>query len=360
MKKIYSFIVLALFLTACSGDEAEVTEVQEIPPALVVTEVVTLADVPVYIRAVGNVEAQSSVSIIARTGEELLETLVSEGDMVDANTVLFRQQTTQLEVDLRSAQASLDMSRASLAKAQSDLRRNNELASQGFASTSQLEQLRLAVTNAEVSIEVAEANIERIELALSYADITTPIEGRVGAISADEGNILMAGSALTTVSNIDNVSVTFAVPERYLSSLRAEAELGVVPVFATTIDGLVVEGVLTFIDNVSTLSGTFNAKAEFANEDHTLWVGQFVDINVQMELLEDVTIVPEKAVSLSVDGPFVYIVENDVAMLRLVETGIEEDGMIVVNSGLEAGENVVVDGHVRLFDNARVAQVAAE
>ncbi len=353
MKRLVLFAAMSLILVACSNSNEET--VQEVAPALVSVEKVVLNDVPVYIRAVGTINAQSDVGIFARTSGELLEIVAKEGSFVKAGDVLFRLDTKALLVALNAAKASFESSKAQLQKAEDDLVRSQKLSASGFTTEEQLQQVRTNVAVLEAGIKVAQSNVENAELNIDYAEIKAPIDGRVGSINVDQGSLISPyQQELTSVSNIEVMTVEFALPERYLSLLRNQEKVKNIKVFVSTQDNTTAEGVLTYIDDIDTSTGTFNVKADFDNANHTLWAGQFVNVQVEMDVLEQVRNVPEKAVNLGPDGPFVYVIEDDIAHLRLVATGAEEAGRIVLESGVEAGEEVVVDGHVRLYDKAKV------
>ncbi len=356
MKRLILISAMSLAIMGCSGNEEAV---KEVPPALVNVEEVVLADVPVYIRAVGTINAHSNVGIFGRTNGELLEIIAKEGAFVEAGDVLFRLDTKALNVALNAAQASLESNKAQLKKAKDDLARSQKLSKSGFTTEEQLQQARTNVAVLEAGIKVAQSNVENAELNIDYAEIKAPISGRVGSINVDQGSLISPyQQQLTSVSDIDTMTVEFALPERYLRLLRDQEKVKAIKVVATTADGTIADGILTFIDDIDTRTGTFNVKADFDNSEQNLWAGQYVNVQVEMDILEQVRNVPEKAVSLGPDGPFVYVVENNEALLRLVETDIEEAGRIVIESGVEAGEKVVVDGHVRLYDKAKVSVVA--
>ncbi len=359
MKKIFyifPLILSSMFLAGCSNNEEQAVVAKE-PQAISVAVVdVERGDVPVYIHAVGNIKATESVQIVSRTGGELLEIFVSEGDNVKKGDPLFSLDKKPLEVALQAANAGLQSNTIQLKKAEDDLERVMELSKVGSVSTDQIEQVTTQVNLLQTAIKVDRANVENATLNLSYADIKAPISGRIGAINIDKGNLLSAGQpVLTSIDNIETVEVTFYVPERYLAALlQGKKDHETMPVKATTVDGIEAMGELTFIGNVSPSTSTVMLKAEFANSENMLWVGQFVDIAVTVDILEDVMIVPEKAVALGPEGPIVYTIKNNEATLEKVEIGFEEGGYTVISSGIKDRDTVVVDGHVKLFDGAKV------
>ncbi len=351
MKKYFALpLFLALALVGCS-EEKEVTVAEEAPAVLVNIAQVERADVPVYIHGVGSVSASETVYIQARTGGELLDVFVEEGDM------LFSLDKKPLEMALKAAKAGLQSNTIQLEKAQDDLERITKLSKVGSVSTDQIEQVTAQVNLLQTAILVDKVNIENASLNLSYAEITAPISGRVGTINTDIGNLVAPGQPiLTNIDSINSMEVSFQVPEKHLAALqKAQKEHEVIPVFITTVDGSKIEGALSFIGNISTQTGTVLLKAKFDNKEGKLWVGQFVDITVTVDVLENVFVVPEKAVALGPEGSVVYIVVNDEAMLKKVKVSVEEGGYSVIESGVKARDKVVVDGHVRLYDGAKIS-----
>ncbi|HIV66232.1 MAG TPA: efflux RND transporter periplasmic adaptor subunit, partial [Candidatus Mailhella excrementigallinarum] len=149
--------------------------------------------------------------------------------------------------------------------------------------------------------------------------------------------------------------VTFSVPERYLPEVRGLASESSLRVTARTKDDTESEGELTFIGNVDSATGTVPLKARFPNTDGKMWPGEYARITLRLRLLKDAVTVPSRAVTIGPDGTFVYVVGDDMkARYRLVSTSVEHNGVSVVTGGLEAGEKVVMEGHVRLADGIDV------
>ncbi len=355
MKRAYLLITIlsTLFLSACSSDEDANKDSK--PATIVHAEDVYIGDMPIYLHAVGSVKADRTVHIQSRTPGELLEILVKDGDIVSEGQVLFRIDKAPLEAALAGANASYQSNRAQLVKARDDLSRISQLSKSGFASDDQQEQAKMRVDMLNAALKADDANIKNARLNLSYADIKAPIDGKIGSINSDIGNYISPGQPiLTTLEDTTSVKIDFAIPESELTALRASYNRGIVPVQATTGAGVVVEGVLTFLGNVNPATGTIQVTARFENNDNALWVGQFVDVLITTNILKDVKIVSEKAVTLGPNGLFVYVIDNNIAKLRLIESSVEEGGRRVVSAGLNGNEKIVVDGHVRLFDGAHV------
>lgn len=347
--------MLAVVLSACSDNKKD-----SAPPApkaaLVTVTEAKLMDVPSTLTAVGIVAPDATVTIVSRVAGELMEIHVDEGEYVKKGQLLFVIDKRQMEITLKQVQAQLDSDKAKLVKAEDDLARSQKLTSGGFTSAAQNDEARVAAVGYRAAVKADEAAVEQAMLNLSYSEIRAPMAGRAGVIKVDKGNLIPAQSLpLLTIDAIQPVTVTFSVPERHLLAVRGMAEGSNLLVTAQPKLGEPAEGTLTFVGNVDSTTGTVPLKATFPNESSLMWPGEFVRIKLQLAILKDSVTVPSRAVIIGPDGTFVYVVsENMKAHYRLVSTGVETEGITIITKGLEAGERVVMEGHVRLFDGVTV------
>jgi len=321
----------------------------------VVSKSVT-ANMPVNLNAVGHVEPSATVGIVARTAGELKEVLVRDGQQVTAGQLLFVIDQKPAEIALHQVQALLESDRARLAKAEADLARSRKLTRGGFTSAAQNDEARVEALGYRAAVKADEAAVEQAQLNLSYCEIRAPMSGRAGDVKVDPGNYIPAHTrTLLTIDAMQPVTVTFAVPERHLWAIRDALTGAELPVMAQPRQGREAAGFLDFVGNVDTATGTVPLKAVFANEDNQLWPGEFVRITLRLAVRENVVIVPGRAVVIGPNGPFVYVVGDDMkARIRLVTTGVEHEDNIEIISGLTEGEQVVTEGHVRLGDGMTV------
>ncbi len=346
--------LLFLLLAGCSGPQEAATTAPK--DALVTFALSEQTDVPVFITAVGSVIPSSTVTVISRTGGELLETHFEAGDFVTEGQLLFTIDKVPAQLALDELYAKMDADKARLAKAEDDLKRSQKLTSGGFASTEQNEQARLATISARAAVKGDEVAVQRAKLNLDYCTITAPISGKAGLIQIDNGNIVPAGQQpLVVIDAIDPVQVTFSIPERHLLYVRGLSENANLKVFAELKTGEEQEGLLTYIGNVDTRTGTIPLRSSFENTNNLLWPGEFVRVRLQLATIKNAIAVPSQAVSLGPKGPFVYVVQDDMTVrYQSVVTGAETDGVTVITNGLKAGEKVVLEGHVRLTDGKKV------
>jgi multidrug efflux system membrane fusion protein len=208
------------------------------------------------------------------------------------------------------------------------------------------------------------AVIQADQITLSYTTITAPISGRLGAVAVTPGNLVSENGdvALVTITQMQPIRVSFTLPDRDLDALRtalAEYPPAVVRVFVKGDKTARATGSLSFIDSsVDAASGTITAKAEFANDNLALWPGQYFDVEVELGLRAQTSIIPTVALQVGQNGLFVFVVtpENKAEMRTVTVSGSDSDRS-AVSSGLQPGERVVVDGQHQLSPGAQVMVV---
>lgn len=328
-------------------------------PAPVLAGEAVRGSIPVTLTAVGTVEASETVEIKARINGLLRKVHFDEGSDVREGDLLFSLDSRDLEAQLRSARAGRERIEARLKKAAEDKRRNDDLLSQGLISRDQQETSATSLEALQAELREAEAVVEEAAVALSHAEIRSPITGRTGVLQLDAGNMVKANAdtPMVVISRVEPVNVRFAVPEAHLSSImaaQAQAPLRVTARPAGT-EGAV-SGSLYFIDSaVDSRTGTITLKARFANAGRQLWPGQFADVSLEVGTKSDVVLAPERAVAPGADGEYVYVILPDGTVeYRTVTTGLRHGGLAVIESGLDGGETIVLDGHLRLSPGAAV------
>ncbi|HJD98280.1 efflux RND transporter periplasmic adaptor subunit [Mailhella massiliensis] len=348
--RILLCLVCAVLLFACTGENKEARKPAQ-RSALVTLAVSETKDVPYMIEAVGTVEPSATVNIVSRTGGELQQVLIKDGEHVQKGQLLFVIEKEPYEIALHQAKARLESDRAKLAKAQDDYARALKMKKGGFSSAAETDATRVTMVSAQADVREDEAALEKAELDLSYCEIRAPMDGRAGDIKVDRGNVLTAQTLLVVLDAFQPADITFSIPEKHLPLVRRNVRDTGLQVAATSKGGDPIEGDVIFVGNVDADTGTVPLKARFANSDVTLWPGEFLRVRLKLDTRKNAVTVPSRAVLLGPDGPFVYVVGNDkTARIRLVTTDVENDGVTVISSGLSQGESVVLEGHVRLKD----------
>ncbi|HVN75884.1 MAG TPA: efflux RND transporter periplasmic adaptor subunit [Thermoanaerobaculaceae bacterium] len=348
-------VAIAVALPGCrSGDKQSHAQ----PPVPVAVAKVTLRTMPVLLRAIGHVEPISTVAVKARIGGELQKVWFVEGQTVRAGQTLLTIDPRQYEAELRQAEAQLVKDEALLRKAEADVQRYGQLVRQDFVTRQDYDQ---AVANAEAlraTVASDRATIDNAKLQVAYCSIASPIEGRTGTLNVKAGNLIKADDVpLVTINQIRPIFVSFSVPAQYLSDVL---KMGADPIRVTaTVSGSGAPpagGILTFVDNaVDTGTSTVLLKATFANEDVSLWPGQFADVTVVLGMEPDRVVAPAVAVQAGQQGQFVYVVRSDDTVeLRPVKVVRMDETDAVIAQGLTAGETVVTDGQLRLAAGAKI------
>ena len=330
-------------------------------PAVPVTVApVTQETVPIELRAIGNVEAYSTVALKARVDGQIVEVNFREGQPVRKGAVLFRIDPRPYEAALRQAEANALRDAAARDQARSQEKRYQELLDKNFISKEAYAQIRTNAATAEATASASEAALENARLNLEYCTIPSPLDGYVGRVLLQAGNLAKANDVnpLLVINQVRPVYVNFAVPEQNLPEVRKYMAAGalMVEVLPTDAGQKRVEGKLIFIDNaVDPTTGTIRLRAQFDNVDAALWPGQFVNVSVRLYEQVDAIVIPAPAVQNGPQGQYVYVVGPDlVADVRKI-TVLRTDGeRTIVASGLQKGERVVTRGQLRLGAKTRV------
>jgi multidrug efflux system membrane fusion protein len=357
------FVPLAAFLftTGCGSKEQTPSAAGSgRPPAPVVVASVEQQDIPVQIRAIGNVEAYQTVQIRSQVNGQIQKIFFKEGEDVRQGQPLFQLDKRPFQADLEKAigQMKRDQAQGENSRIQAD--RYSRLEKQGIVSHEQAEQLRTQ-SNADASaLEADKAAVDAARVQLQYTDINAPIDARTGVLMINVGNLVKANDTpyLLQLNQVTPIYVTFSVPEANLDRLRRGFSSGRLKVLAYPKgqSDKPAEGRLTFIDNgVDTTTGMFKLKGTFQNKDRRLWPGEFVDVALELSTQKNAIVVPTKAIQTGQQGEYVYVVRTDnTAESRPVKTAGVYENLTLVSDGLKAGEQVVVNGQLRVAPNAKV------
>jgi multidrug efflux system membrane fusion protein len=332
------------------------------PPAVPVSVAVAAErNVPVILRAIGNVDAYSTVAIKARVDGQIVEVNFREGQAVRKGEVLFRLDARPFEAALRQAEANLARDKASRDQARSQERRYFDLLEKHFVSKEAYAQIRTAMETAEAALKASQAAVETVRLNLQYCTIRSPIDGYVGRIMLQLGNLVKANdtNALVVINQVKPIYATFAVPEQRLGEIRrhmADGPLKATVSSADTRRAALATGRLVFVDNaVDVSTGTIKLRAEFDNQDLALWPGQFVNVALKLYDQTNAIVVPSVAVQTGPQGEFVFVLKPDAtAEVRKIAVSRTEGDLTVVGHGLAKGEKVVTRGQLRLAPGVKV------
>jgi multidrug efflux system membrane fusion protein len=347
------------------GTEVPVAAAQTAAPGVPVTAgTVAAQDVPVFLNGIGTVQAYNMVAIKSRVDGQIVKVDFKEGQDVKEGEPLLQVDPRPFQAALEQAQANRQKDEAQLVGAQLDLDRYEKLIGSGWQTRQSYDQQKATVGQLQASIKGDEAQINTAKLNLSYADIRSPIDGRLGARLVDKGNLVHANdnTPLVMITEVKPIFVSFTLPQDNFDDLRESQNKAPLAVHAYSGDGKkqLAEGKLTLIDNaIDQATGTIHLKARFDNEDERLWPGEFVSLRVILSTRRDVATVPSQTVQDGPDGHYAYIIKPDNTVeRRAVDVASIQDGIAVVTKGLTPGERVVVDGQYRLTNGARVTPQA--
>ena len=365
---LFLLFLFALNLTSgCSKDASGVPKTEDPRKKMAVPVTVGAAvekNVPVQIRAIGNVEAYSAVSVKAQVEGEIAIVHFQEGQEVKAGDMLFTIDPRPFDVAVKQAEANLAKERAQLLNARRQVERYGSVAKKGYVSQEQYDQISSNSDALEATVRADEAAVENAKLKLAYCFIKSPINGVVGGIRVNKGNLMKANDndkPMVLINQVKPIYASFSVPERYLPAIRnhmAERKLEVQAAIAGDADRLV-RGELAFIENaVDTNTGSILLKASFANTDKILWPGQFVKVTLTLDTQSGAIVVPSQAIQSGQQGRYVFVVKDDSTVeYRPVDLGETLDGETVISKGVALGERVVTDGQLRLASGSLVQTV---
>jgi len=331
---------------------------REAVPVLVATAIQKA--VPVQLRAVGNVEPYTTVSIKSQVTGVLMQAHFKEGQDVKKEQQLFTIDPRPFEAALRQAEANMQRDNAQLKNLREQVRRYAELVEKQYVSREQYDLIKTNADAAEAVVEADKAAVENAKVQLSYCYIYSPVNGRVGSLLVNEGNLVRVndGAPLVVINQVNPINVTFSVPEQHLSDLKRHMSAGTLKVDASfqSDDGRAEQGRLEFIDNaVDRSTGTIKLKAVFANTERRLWPGQFINVALTLTTEPNAVVIPSEAVQVGQEGQHVFVVQPDKRVeVRSVSLGTTSGGEAVITKGLAAGEQVVREGQFLLGPESRI------
>jgi len=356
-------LVAAVVLFVYLGPEIRANErkTPKGPPAIPVTVAPVRQDVvPFRLLAIGHVEAYATVSVKARVDGQIVEVGFKEGEEVPRGRALFKIDPRPYEAALRQAEANFLRDTAQKDQARSQERRYKDLLDKNFVSKEAYAQIRTNADTAEAVAQGSRAALDNATLNLEYCTIRSPIEGYLGKIQIQMGNLVRANDAspLVVINQVHPIYVNFSVPEQQLVAVRGYMSSGplAVDALAPGSDRSAATGTLVFVDNaVDPSTGTIKLRARFQNGENALWPGQFVNVRIKLYDQKDALVVPSKSVQTGPNGQYVFVVKPDMtAELRKVTVERTEGDDAIIATGLQKGEQVVTQGQLRIGAGAKV------
>ena len=329
------------------------------PPVGVVAAPVQSHDVPIYLRGVGTVIAYNNVLVRSQITGQLVKISFHQGQQVKKGDVLAVIDPRPYQAQLDQAIANRDRDQAHLENAKIDYNRYTDLAKQKSIAQQLADSQKAIVDQIVAIIKSDEAIIESAQVNLGYTNLTSPIDGVTGIRQIDIGNIIHPTdvNGLVDVTQIEPISLIFPLPEAEFVPVQERLSQGPVTVFVDSQNGKQLDqGKLDLIDNqIIQTTGTIRLRAEFPNQKHLLWPGQLVNARLLLDTRHDGLTVPASVVQQGPQGPYAYVINPDSSVaIRPIKVAQISEGQALIDSGLQANEQVVTDGQYKLQPGTHV------
>lgn len=329
--------------------------------ASVVTVAAKKVDMPVYLRALGTVTAFNTVTVRSRVDGELVHIAFREGQFVKENDLLAEIDKRPFEVQLAQAKGQLARDQALLASAKTEQERNVLGLQKGLIPKQQFDLQVAQIGQYEGAIQADQAQIDNAQLQITYSRIVAPISGQIGLRLVDEGNIVHASDqgGIVVITQLQPISVLFGIPEDNLGNVLKKLRAGErmhVEAWNHEDTMKIADGYLLTADNqIDSTTGTSKLKAVFENNNNALYPNEFVNIRLLVDTLKDTVVVPAATIQRGSQGTFLYVVkENQTAELRVVNIRNTEGNDVALSSGVEPGDQVILEGMDKVQDGGKV------
>jgi len=307
----------------------------------------------------GKTQAYNSVNLVSQVTGQITAINFTQGALIKQGEVLFEIDSQQYIANLQIAQAQLAKDSAQLAIAEKDFERYKGLNLQKYVSDKQFDQAKANKASLQAAVDADKAGIANAQLMLEDCFIKAPVDGIAGQVSVTKGNIVQANVSdpITTIMEISPIYIVFDVDSRNFSLLRKNPDIKQLPIVVETESGQVIKDAkISFINNdINSATGSVTVKALYDNKDYSLWANQYVKIMVTMSINKDAIIVPVTAVLQNQKGYYVFVIdEKNIAHMKQVSIGIQDDKSTEILSGIDEGEMVVTSGQLRISEGVGV------
>ncbi len=323
------------------------------------TATVSKGDINILFNSLGTVTPLRNVTVTAQVTGQLLSVQFKEGQLINPGDVLAQIDPRSYQAALTQAEGSLARDQALLANSKIDLDRYQTLFKEDSIAKQQLDSQASLVHQYEGTVKSDQGQVDTAKVNLAYTKIIAPVGGRVGLRQVDPGNNVATGASIVVLTQLKPIDVLFTLPEDNLPPVLQKMHAGA-SLSADAYDRAgttkLASGTLLSLDNqIDTTTGTVKAKAEFVNDDESLFPNQFVNVRLLLDVMHDATVIPTSALERGSGGLFVYIVQADKTVaVRNIKAGPTEGERVAVTDGLKIGEVVVTSGADRLREGSKV------
>ncbi len=341
--------------------ETHAAPIPAAPPTVpVVAEPAQSGDVPIYLRGIGTVVAYNTVTVRTQVQGQITQIGFTEGQRVHAGDLLAQIDPRPFQAQLDQAIGNSERDKAQLINAQANLARDTPLLAKGWVTPQQVDLDKANAGQFVGAIQADQGAIENARVQLDFTRITSPIDGVAGIRQIDIGNVVHPTDAtgIVVVTQMQPISVVFTLPESDLPEIQAREAKGTLTVLAYSQHGNTEldRGTLLLVNNeINQPTGTLQLKATFPNPAERLWPGQLFDSRLLIQTRHDGLTVPAPAVQRGPSGSYVYVVKPDGTVEnRAVTVGQIGSKHALIDTGLQRGEEVVVDGQSKLQPGTHV------
>ncbi len=338
-----------------------------LPATPVVAVPVRQGNLDVYLYALGTVTPLNAVVVRGQVDGQLMSVAFDEGQMVEEGDLLAQIDPEPFEMQIALTAGQLARNQALLENAKADLERFRTLLAQDSISRQQVDTQESLVRQYAAAVQIDQSRLDNAKLKLTHTLVTAPIGGRVGLRQVDPGNIVRTSDAngIVVIVQLQPVGVVFPIPEdalpRVMKRLRAGDSIPVEAYDRAQKEKLGTGRLLAADNQIDTATGTIKLKAEFPNDDSTLFANQFVNVRLIVETRPKAKLVPTAAIQRGSAGTFVYVVKDDQTVaVTPVKVGPMQGEITAIDSGISVGAMVVVDGADRLREGAKVKLVVRD
>jgi len=343
-------------------EKAAATPAPPPPTAPIVAGTVTQHDVPIYLTGVGTVIAYNTDVVRAQIQGQIISINFTEGQAVHAGDLLAQIDPRPYQALIDQYIGNLERDQSQLKNAEANLKRYSQLGTNGWATPQLIETQQAQVGELQAAIKSDNALIDAAKVQLSYTRLTSPIDGVVGIRQIDVGNIISPSNTngLVVVTQLHPISLIFTLPETSLPQIQQQQQKTKTPftVFAYNQDNSMQldQGVLGLVNNeILQTTGSIQLKANFDNKANKLWPGELVNARLLVDTRHNGLTVPAAVVQQGSKGPYAYVVNPDSTVaIRPIKVAQIADGQALIDSGLKANEQVVVDGQYKLQPGTHV------
>ena len=343
-----------------SGSASKASAAAPASPVPIVAGVVAQHDVPIYLTGIGTVIAYNTAIIHSQIQGQIASINFSEGQTVHAGDLLAQIDPRPYQAQIEQLTANQDRDQAQLTNSLANLNRYATLEQKGWATPQLLDTQKAQVSQLQNAVKSDQALIDAANVQLSYTRLTSPFDGVTGIRQIDVGNVIHPTdvNGLVVVTQVEPISVIFTLPETDLPEIQQHQGKAQLTVFAYSQDGKIQldQGKLTLVDNeILQTTGSIRLKAEFPNTAHRLWPGELISVRLLVDTRHDGLTVPASVVQQGQQGAYAYVVNPDGSVTtRPIKVAQISQGQALIDSGLSANEQVVVDGQYKLQEGTHV------